>query len=124
VLRTGGRLALVWNRRVLKAPAQAALDKLLEPYEQPHIPRHKTDDWRVAIEKTELFEAVASQELPWSQWVDRAGMVDRYASTSFIAALDPAEHQRALARAEEVASGFEEPIELPYVAELFVYTRR
>jgi SAM-dependent methyltransferase len=123
VLRPGGRLALVWNRRWLRAPAQAALDELLEPWKPDDVPRHKTDDWRVAIEATALFEPVAERELPWTQEVDRAGFVGRFASTSFIAALDPAEHGRALAAAERVARRFEEPIELPYVAELSVYAR-
>lgn len=123
VLRPGGRLALVWNRRWLRAPAQAALDELLEPWKPDDVPRHKTDEWRVAIEGTELFEPVAAHELRWSQQVDRDGFVGRFASTSFIAALEPAEHGRALAAAEQVASGLEEPIELPYVAELFAYAR-
>jgi ubiquinone/menaquinone biosynthesis C-methylase UbiE len=123
VLRPGGRLGLVWNRRWLSAPAQAALDELLEPWKPDDVPRHKTDDWRVAIDATELFEPVDSYELRWTQEVDRAGFVGRFASTSFIAALEPAEHERALAEAERVASRLEEPIELPYLAELFVYAR-
>jgi ubiquinone/menaquinone biosynthesis C-methylase UbiE len=123
VLRPGGRLALIWNRRRLAAPAQAALDELLEPFTPEDVPRHKTDDWRVAIESTRLFTPVAVHELPWSQEVDRAGFVERFASTSFIAALAGADRERSLADAERVAGRFEEPIELPYVAELFVYAR-
>jgi ubiquinone/menaquinone biosynthesis C-methylase UbiE len=123
VLRPGGRMALAWNRRDLDAPAHAALDELLRPYEEPHIPRHKSDDWRIAVGQTKLFRPLATKDLPWTQQVDRQGMVDRFASTSFIAALEPAEHERALARAAEAASRFEEPIAMPYVAELLVYAR-
>jgi ubiquinone/menaquinone biosynthesis C-methylase UbiE len=123
VLRPGRRLALLWNRRVLEAPAHAAMNELLVPYETPDVPRHKSGEWRRAMEATERFKAHDSKELPWVQHVDRAGLVDRFASTSFIAALDPAEHERALARARDVASGFAEPIDLPHVAEVFVYAR-
>ena len=123
VLQPGGRLALLWNRRVLEAPAHAAMNELLAPYEAPHVPRHKSGEWRRAMEATRRFEPYDSKELAWTQRVDRGGLVDRFASTSFIAALEPAEHERALARAREVANGFAEPIELPHVAEVFVYAR-
>ena len=123
VLRPEGRLALAWNRRVLESPAHAALGALLEPYETPDVPRHKSGEWRRTMDATRLFELRDSNELPWTQRVGRAGFVDRFASTSFIAALEPAEHERALARATEVANGFAEPIELPHVAEVFVYAR-
>jgi SAM-dependent methyltransferase len=123
VLRPGGRLALVWNRRRLRTPAQAALDDLLEPYKPGDVPRHKTGDWRIAIESTDLFAPLASHEVAWSERVGRDRFVERFASISFIAALDPAEHRRALAAAERVARSFEEPIEMPYVAELFTYAR-
>jgi ubiquinone/menaquinone biosynthesis C-methylase UbiE len=123
VLRPGGRLALVWNRRRVRTPAEAALDGLLERYKPDDVPRHKTGDWRMAIESTDLFAPLAAHELGWSQDVDRDGFVGRFASTSFIAALEPGEHTRALAEAERVAASFEEPIELPYVAELFAYAR-
>jgi ubiquinone/menaquinone biosynthesis C-methylase UbiE len=33
VLRPGGCLALIWNRRMLEAPAHAAMNELLAPYE-------------------------------------------------------------------------------------------
>jgi hypothetical protein len=75
------------------------------------------------MEATALFEPLGTKELAWTQWVDRQGMVDRFASTSFIAALEPREHERALARAAEAASRFDEPIAMPYVAELLAYAR-
>jgi ubiquinone/menaquinone biosynthesis C-methylase UbiE len=123
VLRPDRSLALIWNRRALEAPAHAAMSELLSHYESPDVPRHKSGEWRKAMDSTRLFESRASNELPWVQPVDRKGFVDRFASTSFIAALEPAEHERALARAAEVANGFAEPIALPHVAEVFVYAR-
>jgi SAM-dependent methyltransferase len=123
VLRPGGRLALIWNRRDLAAPAQAALNDLLSPHERADVPRHRSHDWRAVIGATDLFAPLGEHELPWVQQVDRAGFVDRFASTSFIAALDPVEHERALGAATQAASGFEEPIDLPYVAELSAYAR-
>jgi ubiquinone/menaquinone biosynthesis C-methylase UbiE len=123
VLRPGGRLALVWNRRDLSAPAHAELDRLFAPY-QGDVPRHRHGTWREAMETTERFAASATREFPFEQSHDVAGYVERAASTSFIAALPDAERAALLAEVEAIGRRLGEPVVLPYVSELFTYERR
>jgi ubiquinone/menaquinone biosynthesis C-methylase UbiE len=123
VLRPGGRLALVWNRRDLTAPAHAELDRLFAPY-QGNVPRHRHGTWRAVMDATERFDALATAEFAFEQRHDVAGYVERAASTSFIAALPDAERERLLAEAEAIGRRLGEPVVLPYVSELFAYVRR
>jgi ubiquinone/menaquinone biosynthesis C-methylase UbiE len=123
VLRPGGRLALVWNRRELSAPSHAELDRLFAPY-QGDVPRHRHGTWRAAMDATERFDPLATAEFAFEQRHDVAGYVERAASTSFIAALPDAERERLLAEAEAIGRRLGEPVVLPYVSELFAYVRR
>ena len=123
VLRPDGRLALVWNRRDLSAPAHAELDRMFAPY-QGDTPRHRHGTWRAAMEATDLFAPLGSFEVAFDQRHDVAGYVERAASTSFIAALPDAERERLLAEVEAIGRRLGEPIVLPYVSELFAYERR
>lgn len=56
VLRPGGNLALVWNRRELDDPVQAAIQALLAPYRYG-TPAHASDAWRGAFQRTPCFRA-------------------------------------------------------------------
>jgi SAM-dependent methyltransferase len=123
VLRRGGRLALLWNRRDLEAPAHAELDRMFKRYEGD-VPRHRHGQWRAVMEATDLFAPVASAEFDFEQHHDLAGYVERAASTSFIAALPDAERARLLTEVEAVGRRMCEPIVLPYTAELFAYEAR
>jgi SAM-dependent methyltransferase len=120
VLAAGGRLALVWNRRDLTAPAHAELDRIFGRYEGD-TPRHRDGTWRSVMEASTLFAPVASAELAFEQRHGLAGYVERAVSTSFIAALPDAERARVRAEVEAAGRRLGEPIALPYVAELFAY---
>jgi len=123
VLRSGGRLALVWNQRVLSARAHAELDAILTRY-KGDTPRHRDYAWRPAAERSDLFEQVGELRVPFEQRLPRGGLVDRAASTSFIAALPEAEQAAALGEVERLERRLPEPIVLPHVSELFVFERR
>lgn len=122
VLRTGGRLGLIWNRRRLEDPTQAAISELLEPY-RGEAPRHASDAWRLPLERSPLFAEVETHEVGFVQVLDRAGLVDRVGSTSFVAALDHEPREALLARVASLvdASGV---ARLPYLSEAFVHARR
>jgi ubiquinone/menaquinone biosynthesis C-methylase UbiE len=122
VLRPGGRLALVWNRRDLADPAQRALDAIFDAYE-PDVPRHRHGTWREAMDATARFAPLDTAELRHEQLLDADGVVDRVLSTSFIAALPDAERARVADRTRCVAAEFGDPVVLPYVTELFAYVR-
>ena len=100
VVRVGGRLAVVYNRRPLEHPIQGALDAILRPL---------------------LWTAVEEVELPHVQLLDREGIVARVASTSFIAELPSDRRADVLDQVRALVKGRAEPIELPYVCELFVW---
>ena len=122
VLRPGGALGLIWNRRDLDDPLQAALAELLEPH-RGDAPRHASGAWRRPLERTSLFEPAASHEVGFVQELDRDGLLARVGSISFVAALAEDRRARLLARVGEMVSAGERA-RLPYVCEAFVYLRR
>jgi ubiquinone/menaquinone biosynthesis C-methylase UbiE len=123
VLRPGGRLALVWNRRDLSDPVQAELDAILAPH-QGDVPRHRHGTWRTTMEATQRFEPVAAREVAFEQRLDLEGLVERVLSTSFMAALPEPERTAVRGQVEAIGRRVGEPIALPYVSELSVYVRR
>ena len=50
VLRPGGTLALVWNRRPLENPVHAAIERIIAPYHRD-APRHRSGAWRAVLRR-------------------------------------------------------------------------
>lgn len=117
VLRRGGALALVWNRRRMDDPLNQAVEELVAPY-RGHTPALRTNAWRAAFERTELFGPLEAHAFPNEQSLDADGLADRVASISFIAALDDAERThvllavRALAGADHVTIRHDTEVQL------------
>ena len=121
VLREEGLLFLVWNRRDLSDPTQVAISRLTAP----HIgdaPAYGSGQWRQVMEASTRFVPVAEHRARHLQIVDRTGIVDRVASTSYIANL--AEEVR-LPLLENIASLVPEgeTAGLSYVTDAYAYHR-
>lgn len=122
VTRGGSRLAVVYNRRVLDHPVQAALDAVIEPL-RGQTPAYRSGQWRDAFTRTRRWSPVEDLELAHVQPLDREGVVARVASTSFVAKLPGGRRAEVLGQVRALVKDLSEPIELPYVCELFVWRR-
>lgn len=122
VTRPRSRLAVVYNRRVLDHPVQAALEAVLRPL-RGESPAHDSGRWREAFARTLRWRPVEEAEIAHVQLLNRAGVVARVASTSFIARLATDRRAAVLDRIRAVVEGLAEPIALPYICELFVWQR-
>jgi SAM-dependent methyltransferase len=122
VLRPGGGLGLVWNRRDLDDPAHAALERAVDPW-KGDTPRHRSGSWRAAIDGSPLFELIAEKELPNDHELPPGGLVERAASISFMAALPEETRRDALAELHEFEERAPKPIVLPHTCELFAFRR-
>ena len=120
MLRPGGRLALVWNRRVEDAPVNVAIERLVEPYRQG-TPTHMGEAWRAAFERTTLFGPFEEHVFANEQVLDADGLAARVRSISFIACLPELERLRVLDRARELAG--EGQVKVPYRTEVIVCRR-
>jgi SAM-dependent methyltransferase len=115
VLRPGGALALVWNRRPVESSAlHAAMSEIMAPY-RGDAPAHASGAWREAFAGRELTE----RRFDFAQRLDADGLADRVGSTSFIAALDEPERTRVLERVGALAG--EGAVDVPYVCEVHVW---
>jgi SAM-dependent methyltransferase len=123
VLRPGGRLALVWNRRRLEEPVHQAISAIIEPY-RGDTPSHQRGEWLQPVLAGGMFAEADELELPYEQALDVEGLVDRVGSTSFIAALAEPDRSAVLDRIRALAAEVGEPIRLGYTTEAYVYERR
>jgi SAM-dependent methyltransferase len=121
VLRPDGRLGLIWNRRDLDQPLQVAIGEIIAPY-RAGTPAHAGDAWRAAFGPGAPFAPVAEHRIEHAQALDADGLADRVLSISFVAALPDGERRLVETRVRALAADM--PVELRYVAELFVYARR
>ncbi len=126
VLRPGSRLAVVWNRRDLSDPLQAALDRLMAPW-QGDTPSGVSGRWRRVLEGAgegaRRFSPAAQLHAPWRQPIDVEGVAGRVASVSFVAAMDRAGRERLLEDVRREARRHPPPLALPYTTEIFCYRR-
>ncbi len=122
VLRPGGGLGLVWNVRDLSDPLQARIQEILEPHGAGIASHHDLTPAEL-ISQSGLFGDVEQRSWPYEQRLSRAHLVDRVASTSFVAALDPDSRADLLSQVLEAADGLPEPISIPYRTEVFAATR-
>jgi len=104
VIRPGGALALVWNRRRMDDALNQAIEDLLAPYRRQTSTFH-TEAWRAAFERTKLFGPLAERVFTNEQRLDADGLADRIASVSFIAALEEKERTKVLRAARALSGG-------------------
>jgi ubiquinone/menaquinone biosynthesis C-methylase UbiE len=121
VLRPGGLLFLLWNRRDVGNPVQAAIGRLTAP----HIgaaPSYGSGQWQEVMTATTRFEAVAEHHSGITQELDRQGIVDRVGSTSYIANLSD---EVRLPLLEEIAALVPAAgtVSLPYLADAYAFRR-
>lgn len=126
LLRPSGHLALIWNVRDDNMPWVAAVSRLLDSY-AGDTPRYSRGTWRVIFDDAR-FRHVTSKQYGVVQRVGRTGVHDRVFSTSFIAALPPAE-QDAVRRevdaivADDATIRDAEEIAFPYRSDLHLFRR-
>jgi SAM-dependent methyltransferase len=120
VLRLGGVLALLWNRRAEDDPLNAAIEGLLAPH-RAGVPTHRGDAWRAAFDSHPQLGPLEERTFENLQHLDAGGMEARIGSISFIAALDAPERDAVLARARALAG--EDGVTVPYRTEVQISRR-
>ena len=120
VLRPGGVLALLWNRRDLRVALQQRLTALLEPH-RGGVPAHHDDAWRAAIEDSPLFGPLREETFANEQVVDADALADRVGSISFVGAMGEGERASLLADVRALAA--RGTVTLRYVVELQIARR-
>jgi SAM-dependent methyltransferase len=120
LLRPGGVLALIWNRRRMQDELNVALEALLEP-RRGRVPAHRNDSWRAALAASPHFGPVRELEFANEQRLDADGLADRFGSVSFVSSM-PADEREQLLRAIRALAG-DGVVTLRYVVELQLATR-
>lgn len=125
LLRPGGNLALVWNRRDRSQALWAEVERLIEPLGVGQ-PTHRGDGWRAPLRRSGRFGPLEHARFHHDHRLDRMGFRDRVLSISYVAALD--ERPRRLLQAQldqlwcrHVAPACE--LDLPYLTDVYVAPR-
>jgi len=120
VLRAAGSLALLWNARRMEDRIHATIEDLIKPHCE-RVPRHRTEAWRDAFARTELFGPLEEMHFPHEQILDAEGLAAQVGSISAIAALSEDQRSRILERIRSLAGTGQ--VKLRYICEVQVAER-
>ncbi len=128
VLKTAGKLGLIWNARDESVDWVSKLTDIIDPHEKG-APRYKYGVWKKAFKKTSLFSSLSEKNFKYVQKGSPDMIVDRVASISFISALPPKTKAKVLNEVRELLANHamtknRREIELPYRTDVFVCTRQ
>jgi len=128
VLRPGGRLGLVWNARDERVEWVARVTEIIDRV-NTEAPRYRSGEWRVAFLGTTLFSPLVTTSFLHEQRASVETVVARYASVSFIAALDTAERVAVLDEVRSLLATHPETrgkteLVLPYRTDVFACERQ
>lgn len=101
VLRPGGRLGLMWNVRDRSVRWVDEMSRIVDAHGDA-ICRHESEGWKGVFTEANGFTTLEREEFPNIQEVDAAQVLDRVASTSFIATLPDDERRTVLGRVREL----------------------
>jgi SAM-dependent methyltransferase len=122
VLRPGGALALVWNRRNLDDPLQRSLEEMMLPY-RGATPSARDERWRATLRDLPVFGPEERQSFRWEMPLTADLLADRIVSTSFVAELDSDTRDRLLAAVRQLVAGWPEPFPFSYSTDVNVFPR-
>ncbi|MEO6796611.1 MAG: class I SAM-dependent methyltransferase [Candidatus Dormibacter sp.] len=121
LLRDGGGLGLIWNRRDMSDPIQQALESIVAQHRAGAF-GHESDRWMDTMKATRRFSPIGERQFSYEQSLDRAGLRDRVLSISFIAMLDDAGRRAVAEEVDAVVAG-ETAFRLPYRTEVYLFRR-
>jgi len=119
VLRKGGGVGLIWNKR----DDDDAITELVAPYEGD-APRERWGRWREPFADSGLFTHLDEAVFPHEQLLDTDGLVDRVASMSFIAIQPDDVRQRIFDDVRALAASRPQPFVVKYQAHVYTCTKR
>lgn len=123
VLRPGGHLGLVWNRRDPDSPVNSVLESVMHAHRY-QVPGHRDRRWKAAFEHSSLFGPSEDANFAFHQDLDLDGVVDRVTSVSFVAALDEARREALVSELRDELGEWAVPIRIDYTTEVHVFRRR
>jgi SAM-dependent methyltransferase len=126
LLKPGGHLALIWNRRDDRVPWVAAYSALVESYARD-ARSFGSGHWR-EIFKDNRFAKAGERSFPFTYPMPVTGIADRALSTSYIAQLPEGEQAALRARIDDLIAAHAElrdatEIAFPYVSLLYLLRR-
>ena len=128
VLRPDGGLGVIWNSWDESVPWVADVQAIVHEH-AGGVPRQASSDWQRKLAATGLFTPPVEGEFPNVMRGDLEVLLARVASTSYIAALDPAELEAVCRRVRAVVAAMRpalrnEEFEMPYLTRLLCCRRR
>jgi SAM-dependent methyltransferase len=122
VLRPGGALALVWNVRDLTDGLQQRVNEILKPVRRDTPSEHE-QPWRGVLAASPFWAPVEERSFPWVQEHTTAELLDRIASVSFVARLEPAAREELLEEVRAEVDGLPQPFPFRYRTDVYVFPR-
>lgn len=122
VLRPGGSLALLWNRRDESEPWVARMSHVIG-WRAHMISEYDRTDWPAVLGRSGAFGPVEHRTFSWQHMVDRELLAERVRSVSYVAALAAEEQEALVTEVLALVDDFVEPFPLPYNTMVWCTTR-